>query len=96
MGGSALAAVAKHHVLAIGVLTHNPLRPGDSAPPATSSVAQSAPGMLSTGTGDTQLYTDVYAMEQSFEPTASASLGVLFEQPEGGAKPGAGRVIEQQ
>ena len=87
----ALAGVAAC-VLAIGVLAHNPLRPADSAPPATSSVAQSAPAMA----GDTQLYTDVYAMEQSFEPSASASLGVLFEQPEDSANPGAGRVVEQQ
>jgi hypothetical protein len=87
----ALAGVAAC-VLAIGVLAHSPLRPADSAVPAASSVAQSAPAMA----GDTQLYTDVYAMEQSFEPSASASLGVLFEEPEGVAKPGAGRVAEQQ
>ncbi len=87
----ALAGIAAC-MLAIGVLTHNPLRPADSAQPAPSPVAQSAPAM----TGDTQLYTDVYAMEQSFEPSAAASLGVLFEQPEGGANSGGGRVVEQQ
>lgn len=78
----ALAGVAAC-VLAIGVLVHNPVRPADSGRPATTSQADSAaaPAMVPVAASDTQLYTDVYSMEQSFEPSTSASLGILFEQP---------------
>ena len=79
----ALAGVAAA-VLAIGVLVHNPLRPADSASPTvTSAEGAASPAIAPAVVGDTQLYSDVYTIEQSFEPSASASLGVLFEQPAG-------------
>jgi hypothetical protein len=78
----ALAGVAAC-VLAIAVLGHSSLRPAASTPPAAASAERSAPATVPAAASDTQLYSDMYAMEQSFEPSASASLGVLFEQPEG-------------
>jgi hypothetical protein len=46
---------------------------------------------------DTQLYADVYALEQSFEPSTASSIGVLFERDGSAAdeaNPGAERSLE--
>ncbi len=68
----AAPAVAAACLLAIGVFMHHsaaPVRPA----PASASVAPQLPE------APLDVYSDVYSMEQSFEPRASASFRVLFE-----------------
>jgi hypothetical protein len=69
--GPAVAAAAGVCVLAIGVFVHHPAPAVTPVRPAVTSVSetQQLP----------EVYSDVYSMEQSFEPTASASFRVLFE-----------------
>jgi hypothetical protein len=62
-----MAAVAVC-VLAIGVVAHHPVTDVHPAPAPASETQQLS-----------DVYSDVYSMEQSFEPTASASLRALFE-----------------
>jgi hypothetical protein len=88
----ALAAAAAC-VLAVGLAVHDGAFPGPNGSVPARSVAVESPAMVPVAISDTQLYSDVYAMEQSFEPSASASIGVLFE-PEGAeaSNPDADRV----
>jgi hypothetical protein len=78
--GPTLAAAAC--ALAIGIFVHGPQSPEHSAP-------AEVPAVMS----DTQLYSDVYAMEQSFEPSTAASIRVLFE-PDDSAKDGASQAAD--
>lgn len=67
-GSMVAAAAAATCLLAIGVFVHHPLT---AVHPAPASLSETQP--LS------DVYSDVYSLEQSFEPTASASFRVLFE-----------------
>ena len=69
--------------LAIGVFVHNPQAP------ARAGIPTAIPAVIS----DTQLYSDVYSMEQSFEPSTAASLRVLFE-PDDSAIDGANQAAD--
>lgn len=61
---AAPALAAAACLAVIGVFVHHPAAPPRPAPVEVS---------------DTQLFSDVYSIEQSFEPSAAASLGTLFE-----------------
>jgi hypothetical protein len=73
-------AAAAACVLALGVWVHHPAENGKLHRTA---VSESSPLP--------EVYSDVYAMEQSFEPTASESFQVLFESDgaDSGARQGA-------
>ena len=86
----ALAGVAAC-VLAIGLLLHGPGNPASSVLHTARPAAVPAAVGAAAGAGDTQLYTDIYTMEQSFEPSASASLGVLFAPEEAAVNPQCAR-----
>jgi len=91
----ALAGIAAC-ILAIAVFMNHPMTPADQAQPTETSAEHTAPASVPVALSDIQLYTDVYAMEQSFVPSASASLGVLFEQPDSGSRSSdSGRIVEQ-
>jgi hypothetical protein len=80
--GPLVAGAAAACLLAIGLVVHNtpvPVRAPESA----------AAGVSTAAISDTQLYSDVYAMEQSFEPSAASSIRVLFER-EGAASESRG------
>jgi hypothetical protein len=85
-------AAAAACVLAVGLWVHNPGSPEHRSPAEVSTP-------LPAGISDNQLYSDVYSMEQSFEPSAAASLSALFEPDEPGANqtadPGARSPLEQ-
>lgn len=86
--GPLVAGAAAACFLAISVLAHNSATPVPTADSSTAIV--STAGVVATaGISDMQLYSDVYAMEQSFEPSAAASFGVLFER-DGAASNGRG------
>lgn len=65
--GPTVAAAAAACVLVFGILLHHPLEPVKAPAPAVA--MQQLP----------EEYSEAYSMEQSFEPSASASLSVLFE-----------------
>jgi hypothetical protein len=69
--GPAIAGAAAACVLAIGLVLRHPVAPVTSTPPVAAAVEAQPP--------IADVYSDVYSMEQSFEPSASASLRVLFE-----------------
>jgi hypothetical protein len=61
-------AAAAACLLAIGVHVHHPVTPARSAPVSISEIQPVS-----------DVYSDVYSMEQSFEPSATASIRVLFD-----------------
>lgn len=78
-------AAAAACVLAVGVFVHSsssPARPVSEIPTVI-------PAVMS----DSQLYSDVYTMEQFFEPSTAVSLGALFE-PDDSALEGANRAAD--
>ena len=84
--GPAVTAAAAVCLLALGVFVHHPVSSVTPVRPALTSLsdAQQLP----------EVYSDVYSMEQSFEPTAAASLRVLFES-DGNVTEGTGRDTQQ-
>lgn len=71
--GPLVAGATAACLLAVGVMVHDsavPVRPVSPDEAVVSTAAIS----------DTQLYSDVYAMEQSFEPSTASSMRVLFER----------------
>ena len=82
--GPTVAAAAATCLLAIGVFLHHPVTPVRPTPTSLSETQQLP-----------EVYSDVYSMEQSFEPTASASFRVLFES-DGAPAEGAGQGTNQQ
>jgi hypothetical protein len=88
--GPMVAGAAAACVLAVGVMVHH------SAAPARPAHSETA-AVLPAGMTDTQLYSDVYAMEQSFEPSTASSIRVLFEKESteaDDASPGPERSLE--
>ena len=84
-------AAAAACVLAIGLLVRAPFSPRER--PAITEVPTATPAAIS----DTDLYSDVYSMEQSFEPSTASSIGVLFERDGSAANeanPGVERSLE--
>jgi len=92
--GPLVAGAAAACLLAVGVLVHDSSlnRVGPALPaPRETAIA------LPSGMSDTQLYSDVYSMEQSFEPSTASSIRVLFEKDGAAAdeaNPGAERSLE--
>ena len=82
--GPLVAGAAAACLLALGVLVHNsatPLAPAHSAAVvSTTGIVATAGSVTTAGMSDTQLYSDVYAMEQSFEPSTASSIRILFER----------------
>jgi hypothetical protein len=75
--GPMVAGAAAACLLAVGVMVHG--LPVNSAAPSLPAPAETAI-VLPAGMTDTQLYSDVYTLEQSFEPSTASSIGVLFER----------------
>jgi hypothetical protein len=91
---AAPAMAAAACVLAVGLFVRGPFSP--QGRPSITEVPTAPPAAIS----DTQLYSDVYSMEQSFEPSTAASLSALFEPDESkganqAADPGARPALEQ-
>jgi hypothetical protein len=91
--GPLVAGAAAACVLAVGVISHG-LYVNNGAPPLPAPAETAI--VLPAGMTDTQLYSDVYALEQSFEPSTATSIGVLFERDSAvdEANPGAERSLE--
>jgi hypothetical protein len=87
MRWAAPAAAAAACLVAIGVFVHRPEAP-----------VRTAPTEINALINDPQLFSDVYSMEQSFEPSAAASLGALFESDDAqadGANQGLNQGVDQ-
>ncbi len=69
----ALAAVA---LLAIGVAVY---RPGSAPAPGLANFANHDSRPAQTDAADAQLFSEVYSMEQSMEPSVAAPIHTLFE-----------------
>jgi len=92
--GPLVAGAAAACVLAVGVMVHG-WQVNSAAPSLPASAGTAI--VLPAGMTDTQLYSDVYALEQSFEPSTASSIGVLFERDGSAAdeaNPGAERSLE--
>ena len=80
-GQWAPAALAAVLVLVIGVLLVHPSRPAPRHPAAQASTFRPLPAARAEMT-DEQLFSVVYAMEESAEPQAAAPIHALFEGDE--------------
>ncbi|HEX5431673.1 MAG TPA: hypothetical protein VFW83_06890 [Bryobacteraceae bacterium] len=77
-------AVVAAFLMAVGVYFYYPDQPApDSTAPAAAPAAINVAPRPALSAGDAQLFSDVYSMEETAEPSAAAPIHALFELQDG-------------